>query len=306
MAEHKKILIAVMIITVVIFIITLAFNGASGVGPPLFKNNTGALSDKYSTGITPSGWVFSIWGVIYTWQCLWLLFAFINIFRKTADGPAYVSPMILTPLFFIVYTFNLCFNTSWIFLFGNEHIVIAFVALFLIAFCLYICMFIAYRNLYQNGPRLQKQGRNIEIWMHRLLVHNGLGIYATWTTIATLLNVVMTMVYGATPGVGKEDAGTVALGLLTAELAIFIVSDLVFLDNYSRYTVTPYMVVCIALGGSIDKNWDQTKTNSIFSAVLLAIGCTFLVVKIIVMIWRHIKKPLYPTEIAPTTAGIKA
>ncbi len=35
-----------------------------------FRNNTGGISDKYNTEITPSGWTFSIWGVIYTWLSL--------------------------------------------------------------------------------------------------------------------------------------------------------------------------------------------------------------------------------------------
>lgn len=34
----------------------------------IFINTTGGVSDQYSIEITPSGWTFSIWGVIYFWQ----------------------------------------------------------------------------------------------------------------------------------------------------------------------------------------------------------------------------------------------
>ena len=32
------------------------------------------LSDKYNLPITPPGWVFAVWGLIYIWQAAWQLF----------------------------------------------------------------------------------------------------------------------------------------------------------------------------------------------------------------------------------------
>ncbi|XP_050405659.1 uncharacterized protein LOC126821299 [Patella vulgata] len=301
MAEHNKLLIALMIITTIVKIITYAVNG--NISSDMFNNTT---DTKYATDIIPADWTISIWGFIYAWQVAWLLFALIHIFRKTVDGPAYANPIILTPIFYIAYIFNMVSNIAWVFLYRNDYIILAFVAYILLCALLYICLFIVYKNLYQNGTLLQKQGRNVEIWMHRLLVHNGLGIYASWATIATVVNAVVVMMYGASPGVERVQAGTVGLGIFSAGLGMFFVSDLFFLDKYSRYTLTPYMMICIALGGSVDKHWDETKTNSIFTAVLLAIACICAVVKVLLMIYRHIHKPLYPrTEIAPTIPDTK-
>ena len=47
-----------------------------------YQSDTGNISDVYSTQITPAGWAFSIWGVIYTWQALWLLYAWTFVFRE--------------------------------------------------------------------------------------------------------------------------------------------------------------------------------------------------------------------------------
>ncbi|ESO92064.1 hypothetical protein LOTGIDRAFT_121617, partial [Lottia gigantea] len=187
-----------------------------------------------------------------------IVFSFYTVFKKTDEGPSYTNPKILTIPLFVTYFTNLCLNIGWTLSFDRESLIAAFVLLFLIAFTLYICLFFSYRSFAEHSPKLAKQGRNSEIWCHRVIVHNAFGNYATWTTIATLLNVIMVMVYVADPGVEIETAGTVALGILTAEIIIFAGTDLILLDKYSRYTFTPYLVVMVALGGSISKNYDST------------------------------------------------
>ena len=52
----------------------------------LFKSKTGDVSDKYPTDITPAGWTFTIWIVIFIWQGLWvsrLRIDMINIYIHT-------------------------------------------------------------------------------------------------------------------------------------------------------------------------------------------------------------------------------
>lgn len=93
--------------------------------------------------------------------------------------------------------------------------------------------------------------------------------------------------------VSDQAAGTVALGILTAEILVFVFTDLFLLDRYTRYTVTPYMVVVVALVGSIAKNWDPGASNSVFTAVLLAIGFAALIVKAVMSIYRHFTRSHY-------------
>jgi hypothetical protein len=54
-----------------------------------------------------------------------------------------------------------------------------------------------FRSLDKAAPELVAQGRSKDIWWTRALVHNGLGIYATWTSIATLLNLAMVISYSS-------------------------------------------------------------------------------------------------------------
>lgn len=48
-----------------------------------------------------------------------------------------------------------------------------------------------------------------------LQVQNGIATYATWTTIATLLNFTVVLSYNA--GMNKSDAATVSLSILLGE-----------------------------------------------------------------------------------------
>ena len=270
----------------------------------IFESSTGAISRKYEVGITPAGWTFSIWGIIYTWEALWILYTLINLCRRVDNGRAYNSPILLPVAFFAVFMLNMGLNLTWIFVFDHEYIEVAFVTLFFISVTLYICMGISYKYLDDNKDVLTKTGRKKDIWLIRILVQNGLGIYATWTTIATLLNMAMVMIYRASPGVANEDACTVALALLGAELLTFVIADFFFLDRYSRYTVTPFVVVPFALGGSLSRNYTEGARNSIFTATLLAFALLFLVLKIMIMIWRHLRSNTVSANISESTEQI--
>lgn len=49
--------------------------------PGPFRYSTGNVSGRYETEITPAGWTFSIWGVIYTWLLLMVLYQTTYLFR---------------------------------------------------------------------------------------------------------------------------------------------------------------------------------------------------------------------------------
>ncbi len=62
----------------------VGMNGLAGAGV-LFDTQTGAVSDSIRTGITPAGWAFSIWGVIFLGV---LVFAAYQA-RPATRGPRY-------------------------------------------------------------------------------------------------------------------------------------------------------------------------------------------------------------------------
>lgn len=269
----------------------------------IFLNKTGDLSDKYYTQITPAGWTFSIWGFIYTWQALWIVYSLVNICRKGPGGPAYDNPMFLPIPLFLLGIILAGLNMTWLITFDREYIEIACSTLIAYSLLEYASLIVSYIALDRASPTLAEQGRTREIWLTRGFVHNGLAIQATWVTVATLLNICMVMTYSADPSISPENAATVALSILTVEIALYVTSDLIFLDRYSRYTFTPYIVLVVALSGSISKNWDPDARNSIFSAVLLAFCVVFLIIKVVISVYRHLKKSRFRTAYDNTVGG---
>lgn len=257
----------------------------------IFTNSTGGVSDYYVNDITPSGWTFSIWGVIYVWQALWLLYSLVSICRKGNDGYLYNNPRVIQPIVFAVYIVNMCLNVAWLFLFDRFLPTYALAVLALIVFTLHVGLFFTHRHLDNIAALLINSGQNKDIWMIRLFVHNGLAVYAAWTSIATLLNTNIVMIYEG--DVDIQLGGSISLGILGLEILIYVALDMFFLDRYTRYTITPYFVVILALTGSITKNWDWDNRNSIITAVLLGVAGFCALAKVVMLVIRHIRKPLY-------------
>ena len=267
----------------------------------IFKNTTSDLSRKYPLEITPAGWTFSIWGIIYTWQGLWLVYGLSTICRRVNNGPYIYMLPIMSPFIYLVYTFTNVFNVAWLFAFDRQELIWALVTIAMIPFTLGICMFLSFKNLYERLAFLNKQGASKEVWFIRLLVQNGLAIYATWTNVATLINLAMVMTYRGSLSV--EDASTVALGILTFEILLWVLLENLVFDKYVRYTFSPYITLVMALSGVVAKNFDleMTERNSIFSLALLVAAVFLLIMKLIIMIYRHFKQPIIPSsEYEPT------
>ncbi|KAK7092766.1 uncharacterized protein [Littorina saxatilis] len=290
--EHNGWYIALVVFNVITLIAVYVINGLSGSGPGygLFVSSQSEQADKYKLEITPAGWTFSIWGVIYVWQALWVLYSIVNLFRKNCNGhPVYSSPFTLPPLLFGFYAVANGCNIAWIFLFDRSHVEAAFAVLLLNALLLILALAVSYKRLDATAEELVTQSRGFDVWLVRGFVQNGLGVYCTWTTIATLLNLAMVIAYTKGSNISAAAASTVALGVLSFLIALFVLADLLFLDRYSRYTVTPYLVVIVALVGSLTNNWDSEKVNSIFTAVLLGVGGVALLAKVILTVYRHFR-----------------
>ena len=213
-----------------------------------------------------------------------------NLFRKTDQGPAYNHPVLLSALYLIIYMVATVLTAGWLIAFDREQVELSFAILVLTSLSLITCLMLAYRSLDIGRDTLIKQGRKIDTGLMRGLVHNGLGIYATWCTIATMLNFNMVLLYRSANDIGLENSSTIALSILTIIIAVFVCTDLILLDRYSRYTFTPYIVLVVAFAGSVSKNYVEGRRNSIFTVVLLSVAIVMAIVKVVVSAVRHIKQ----------------
>ncbi|XP_033631182.1 uncharacterized protein LOC117293078 [Asterias rubens] len=296
--KHNPLFIAMAILVCLLFVLTLIVNGLAGsigITWGWFLNSTGDISDYYFLEITPAGWTFSIWGIIYTWQVLFVLYFMISMCVRNSQGPLYLSPVVITPLMLGTYALNLGLNTSWLFLWDRQLMPVALVVIALLPFTLWMALTINHRLVDQSGYELKHHHRG-NLFAIRAIVQNGLAFYATWVTIATLLNFAIVLTYWA--NVDMSVACTVSLSILLVEVLIYSVLENIVLERYLRYTYGVWLVVIFALCGSLAQNWDATSRNSIYSVVLLGLAAVLFLLKIVLSIWRAFKRPLYVTDLS--------
>jgi hypothetical protein len=192
----RIILPIIIVLNTILFVVMAFFNAAAStqIVKGLFKNNTGQVSSEAGVSITPAGWTFTTWGIIYAWQALWLTFNVVLIFIKDKNGqPLFRSPVVLSPLFHLFIAFNFVLNIVWLFIWDNQDFTGAFIVLFFMTAVLYVAIVISHKNVYDGQNELSST--KWVIWLYRIFVNNGLAFYATWISVATSLNLAIAITY---------------------------------------------------------------------------------------------------------------
>ena len=264
-------------------------------------------SREYYLEVTPAGWTFSIWSIIYTLEALWVGYTLVNVFCRGPRGTPYADPL-LVPYTVIVASMVACMlNIAWLIVFDRQ--IIWASALVLNSYSLIFYYMLAHCYISLDEDRLAEQGRTLDIWLTRILVHNGIAMQATWVSIATLLNYAMVTIYTLDPGLSVTDGSTMSLLLLAGAIVTFTLTDLVWLDRYSRYTVTPYLVLVMALTGSWSKNYVPEARNSLITVILLGFSVFLLITKLLatcVRVVRDRRSLVLLVDSKQKTIGVKS
>lgn len=116
-----------LVVNILTFIAMVFFNIASTVKiKGLFDNTADEISNAVPIDITPDGWTFSTWAIIYTWQGLWLLLNLAIMFVKVThyDGESvnlYKFPRVFNKQFHLFMCANFLLNISWLFVWDAGH-----------------------------------------------------------------------------------------------------------------------------------------------------------------------------------------
>ncbi|MFN2412602.1 MAG: hypothetical protein ABR535_06055 [Pyrinomonadaceae bacterium] len=147
---------------------TIAFNFIAATGRLGGGVDTGAISDKYPTVVTPAGYAFSIWTLIYVGLVAFSIYQLLpqNLVKFRNVRLLYIISCVL--------------NCTWLYFWQGEQIVVCAVILLALAVALF---FINYQ--------LQGHESTAEFWATKA----PFGIYFGWVTAATLVNFAVTLVY---------------------------------------------------------------------------------------------------------------
>ncbi|KAB1065634.1 tryptophan-rich sensory protein [Salibacter halophilus] len=126
------------VLALITFIGTLYVNYLSNTGE--INNETMAsVSRQYFTLFTPAGYAFSIWGMIYLGQALFLIKMCADIFKTNDENE-------LPQKFgFYFIAINLL-NTIWVFMWLNHYTGLSVIVMFLLLICLLAILFIEQIN----------------------------------------------------------------------------------------------------------------------------------------------------------------
>ena len=277
----------------IVFLLTCIFNGLAGSGySALFNSNVGNLSRRYELDISPAGFIFSIWSVIYI--SIGLTFMFYGLLmmtkRKTGNGYMYLNPVVASPVYCITYGINLGFNVGWIFSWDRELLVVSSYILCSVAATNIITLILLIRNIEDNNHQLMKEQPKT-YWTYIVFAFNGHGIYCTWTVIASLLNFTHCLHYR--DGLEMQTSVLVSLSMLLIIMVGWAVLEMTFLDNFARFFITPYLVVIWALAGILAKKYNEPEVSIVTKGYLIAlmgIAVFLLAVKIVVLTFRQVRR----------------
>ncbi len=157
---------------IVAFALTVMVNGLAGGTTILAGKLTAEISDTNPTLITPAGYVFSIWGVIYVLLGIFVVFQALPS-QNTKDYHGRIGWL---------FVLSSLINIAWIFLWQFEILSLSVVLIFL----LLVTLIAIYLRL--------DIGRSAAPLREKLAVHLPFSVYLGWITIASIANVSVTLV----------------------------------------------------------------------------------------------------------------
>lgn len=198
------------IMNTIFFVFMVAANAIFELMP--LNNVTSAdVSARYDTLLTPPGFAFAIWTVIYVWLFLFILYQF-GIFHSRSEGD---NPDIIHAIgaFFMI---SCAANIGWIFAWHNEYL---FLQLILIIVLWISLLYIRYG--------LQKEVRSVK---DNVFARMPFSIYLSWTTAAMALNLTIAVREYSHDYFGMTEEGW-AIGFLAF---LFVLAEY-FLFRYHDY-----------------------------------------------------------------------
>ena len=116
------------------FIFTLAINGLANTSI-LGGKTTAQISNQYPTLITPAGYVFAIWGIIYALLAMFVIYQV----RPSQQNKEYQNQIS------VLFILSSIFNVAWIFLWGYNYIAASVIPI-LGLLCMFSCNLLAAEN----------------------------------------------------------------------------------------------------------------------------------------------------------------
>jgi len=237
---------------IIAFALTVVVNGLAGGTTILGGKLTSEISDANPTLITPAGYVFSIWGVIYVLLGIFVVFQALPS-QKTKGYQERIGWL---------FVLSSLINIVWLFLWQFEYLSLSVVLMFL----LLATLIAIYLRL--------NIGRSAVPLREKLAVHVPFSVYLGWITIASIANVSVTLVSVGWDGFGISQETWAILIIIIALLITLLVIA-------TRKDVAYGLVVIWALlGVAVKQSGNQnivTTTEISVVVIVIALALSILI-----------------------------
>ncbi|MBF7096404.1 tryptophan-rich sensory protein [Alkalibacter mobilis] len=187
-------------------ILVLVVNALANI-LPINGFNTGEISDFYPNLFTPSGYVFSIWGLIYFFLIVFVVYGY-DFFGRKSDKKVVEN---IGWLFLISCVLNAAWLVLWHYLYVEYSLVVMILLL--------LVLLLIYDKIHSNifaDPN------------NKFFVGIPFSLYTGWITVATIANVTALLVHLEWSGFGlSEELWTI----LILMVATFIIGTFVVQKN---------------------------------------------------------------------------
>lgn len=242
-------------LNIIAFVAVVLVNGLAGSTTLIGGQDTAQVSDNNFTLITPAGYTFAIWGIIYTLLGLFVIYQALPSDKgKTTEKVDW---------FFIL---SCIANICWLFLWQFEYLAVSVVLMFL----LFASLLKAYLNLGISKSSIS--------WRERIAVHAPFSVYFGWITIASIANVAAALVSVGWNGLGLSAE---TWGILVILIALLITTLVVI----TRRDVAYGLVIVWALIG-ISSGQSGNQNITLLTQISAVVVAAVIVVTIILQIFK--------------------
>ena len=226
---------ATLVMLATLGVVVVNFLAATGRINGVLPNE---ISDKYPTVITPAGWAFSIWGLIYTGLIAFSTYQLL---------PSQIAELRRAR---VPYVLSCVLNCAWILLWHH----------FQIGACAVVIILLL-GSLFWVNANIEEPGSFVE----GTLTKGVFGLYAGWVTVASLVNL---LVYLVSAGVEWSNGLWNVVGIVCLVVAfVATVAVRISLRNF----VYPLAVAWAA--AAIGASQSGKNTAIVVTTALVCIGC---------------------------------
>jgi len=240
---------------IIAYILTVIVNSLAGSTTLIGGQNTAAISDANPTLITPAGYVFSIWGIIYV-----LLGAFV-IYQalpreRSSDYHGKIGWL---------FVISSLVNIAWIFVWQFENLILSVVLIF----ALLLSLIAIYLRLNIGKAKVKTS--------EKLAVHLPFSVYLGWITIASIANVALTLTAYNWDGFGISPE---TWAIIVAAVALLITILMLAIRKDVAYALVVIWAL-VGIGVSQSSNPTVVMLTQICSIIVAIAAIAVIVVKLL-------------------------